>query len=351
MGELRRLQSARWLRLYHPDRRFDRCERVVSLYGLTKSLLFRLEPEKAHAIGLRLMPILGNKRLDVPSLKVKTSMGELPNPIGLAAGFDKDATHLAVLEKLGFGYIVAGTVTKLPWPGHPKPRIVRNPKEKTLMNSMGFPNAGIEAFIQKIRSQELTIPIVGSISGQTIPDIIDCYEKLQPYVAGIELNLSSPNTAKLRDFREPGPFKEIATEMVARRRKPTYLKIPPYIDDAQFAGILELVRLWNKLGFEGVTAGNGIPMNDQRLAVGRGGFSGPPLLPKTIQAVQALRKTVSPDFEINAVGGISRTQDVQRVLTEGATTLQLYTALVFEGPWLIRKMLKDISTNESQHSR
>jgi dihydroorotate dehydrogenase len=295
------------------------------------------------------MSLLGDLRLDVPSLRVKTSLGELPNPIGLAAGFDKNGTHLSVLEKLGFGYIVAGTVTKPPWPGHPKPRIVRNPKEKTMMNSMGFPNAGVEAVIHNLRNQELKIPIVGSISGQTIPDIIDCYEKLQPYVAAIELNLSSPNTAKLRDLREPGPFREITTEMAARRRKPTYLKIPPYVDLTQFGTILELVRLWNKLGFEGVTACNAIPMSDQRLAVGTGGFSGPPLLPKTIQAVQAIRKTVSPDFEINAVGGISNAEDARRVLAEGATTLQIYTALVFEGPWLIRKMLKELSTN-ANHS-
>jgi dihydroorotate dehydrogenase len=296
------------------------------------------------------MRLLGDQRLDLPSLRVKTSFGELRNPIGLAAGFDKDGAHLSVLEKLGFGYIVAGTATKPPQPGNTKPRIARNPKEKTMMNSMGFPNVGVEAFIRNIQGQELGIPIVGSISGQTIPDVIDCYEKLQPYVAAVELNLSSPNTAKLRDLREPEPFREIATEMAARKRKPTYLKIPPYIDESQFAGVLELVKLWNKLGFEGVTACNSIPMNDQRLAVGAGGFSGPPLLPKTIQAVQAIRKTVSSDFEINAVGGISKAEDARHVLAEGATTLQIYTALVFEGPWMIREMLKELSTNPSQHS-
>jgi len=323
---------------------------VVSMYGLAKSLLFKLEPERAHAIGLQLMRFLGDQRLDLPSLRIKTSFGKLCNPIGLAGGFDKDATHLSVLEKLGFGYIVAGTVTKSPWPGNAKPRIARNPKEKTMINSMGFPNAGVEAFIHNIQSQKLSIPIVGSMSGQTVPDIIDCYEELQPHVEAVELNLSSPNTAKLRDLREPEPFREIVTDMVAHKRKPTYLKIPPYIDESQFAGILELVKLWNKLGFEGVTACNSIPTNDQRLAVGAGGFSGPPLLPKTIQAVQAIRKAVSPDFEINAVGGISKAEDAQRILAEGATTLQIYTALVFEGPWLIHRMLKDMSTNTWQHS-
>jgi dihydroorotate dehydrogenase len=321
------------------------------MYELTKSLLFRLEPERAHAIGLQFMRLLGDQRLDLPSLRVKTSFGELPNPIGLAAGFDKDAKHLSVLEKLGFGYIVAGTVTKPPWPGHPKPRIARNPKEKTMMNSMGFPNDGVEAFIRRIQHQELSIPLVGSISGQIIRDIIDCYEKLQPYVAAVELNLSSPNTAKLRDLREPDAFREIATEMAALKRKPTYLKIPPYIDEAQFAGILNLVKLWGKLGFEGVTACNAIPMSDERLAVGAGGFSGPPLLPGTIQTMRALRKTVPPSFEINAVGGISKAEDARRLLAEGATTLQIYTALIFEGPWLIREILKELSTNpQQQHS-
>lgn len=322
---------------------------MASMYGLTKSLLFRLEPERAHGIGLQFMRLLKDQRLDLPPLRVKTSFGELPNPIGLAAGYDKDAKHLSVLEKLGFGYIVAGTVTKPPWPGHPKPRIARNPKEKTLMNSMGFPNDGVEAFVRRIQNLELSIPLVASISGQIIPDIIDCYEKLQPHVAAVELNLSSPNTAKLRDLRELEPFKEIATEMAARKRKPTYLKIPPYIDEVQFAGILNLVKLWSKLGFEGVTACNAIPKNDQRLAVGVGGFSGPPLLPGTIQTVKALRRIVPPNFEINAVGGISKAEDARRVLAEGATTLQIYTALIFEGPWLIREMLKELSN--PRHSR
>jgi dihydroorotate dehydrogenase len=216
-----------------------------------------------------------------------------------------------------------------------------------MMNSMGFPNAGLEAIIRNLQSQRLRIPIVGSISGQTIPDIIDCYEKLQPYVAAIELNLSSPNTAKLRDLREPEPFREIASQMATRKHKPTYLKIPPYADEAQFGRILELIRLWNKLGFEGVTACNAMPMKDERLAVGAGGFSGPPLFPKTIQAVQAIRKTVSHDFEINAVGGVSEAEDAQRLLAEGASTVQIYTALVFEGPWLIRKMLKELSSSLS----
>lgn len=317
----------------------------MSLYDLAKLLLFRMDPERAHAIGLKLMRTLGSMRLDDPALRVKTSLGDLANPIGLAGGYDKTGKYLQSIEKLGFGYLVTGTVTRPPWPGHPKPRIVRNIKDSSLVNALGFPNPGVDTFILNVTKQKVRVPIVGSISGQTIPDILECYEKLQPHVSGIELNLSSPNTAKLRDLRQMEPFKELAADMRPRKRKPTYLKIPAYEDEAQFSQVLKIVKLWNELGFEGVTSGNALPVKEQRVAIGTGGLSGPVLLEGTIKATRSIRNVTSANFEINAVGGISSSRDVRTVLAEGATTAQLYTALIFHGPSLINKMLKELVMN------
>jgi len=315
----------------------------VSLYTLARTLLFRIEPERAHAIGLKLLRFLGNMRVDEPSLRAETSLGDLDNVIGLAAGYDKTGEYLESLEKLGFGYLVAGTVTMSPWPGHPKPRIIRDSGQRALVNALGFPNPGLDQFIRNISSQRVSVPVVASISGQTIRDIIECYKKLQPRVSGIELNLSSPNTPKLRDLREPEAFKELATEMASHKRKPTYLKVLPYRDRSQFVEVLQLVKTWSELGFEGATASNTLLIDESRLATGTGGLSGPPLFPRTVEAIRAIRNVVPISFEINAVGGISSGKDVVAALKEGATTVQIFTAVVFDGPTLMHRILRELS--------
>ncbi len=304
--------------------------------------MFRIEPERAHALGMSFMRLVPAVNIDDPSLQVKTKFGIIRNPIGLGAGFDKTASHLSAIERLGFGYLIAGTVTFDPWPGHPKPRIVRNPRDKTMVNAFGFPNPGVKVFIQNLKRQKVKVPVIGSVSGRELESITKCYDKLQPHVAGIELNLSSPNTAKLKDFRELEPFKELVQSMLPLKRKPTYLKIPPLIDDIQFSKILELVKFWASLGFDGVTAANAIPVDEPRVSIKTGGFSGPPLFPKLLKAIKIIRENVPKDFEINAIGGISSAEDVRSAMSAGANTVQILTGLVFEGPGLIKQILNNL---------
>ncbi len=294
------------------------------------------------------MKLLPAVNIQDPALQIKTKFGVLRNPIGLGGGFDKSAIHLSAIERLGFGYLIAGTVTLDPWPGHPKPRIVRYPKDKTIVNALGFPNPGVEVVIKNLQNQKVKVPVIGSVSGWELESIIKCYNILQPHVAGIELNLSSPNTAKLKDFRELASFKELAQSMRPLRRKPTYLKIPPYIDDAQFAKVIELVKFWVSLDFDGVTAANSIPVDEQRVSVKTGGYSGPPLFPKLVKAIKIIRESVPKDFEINAVGGISNAENVRTALSSGANTVQIYTGLVFEGPGLVKGIIKDMLSKNSR---
>lgn len=288
---------------------------------------------------MRLYPAVD---IEDPSLQVKTKFGTLRNPIGLGGGFDKEATHLSAIERLGFGYLVAGTVTLDPWPGHPKPRIVRYPSDKTMVNALGFPNPGVDVFIENLRHQKIGVPVLGSVSGRELESITKCYDRLQPHVAGIELNLSSPNTSKLKDFREIDSFKELAQSMRSLKRKPTYLKIPPFIDDNQFSKIMELVKYWVSLGFDGVTAANAIPVEEPRVSIKTGGYSGPPLFPNLVKAIKMVRDNVPKDFEVNAIGGISNSENVRKALSAGANTVQILTGLVFEGPGLIKRILNDL---------
>ena len=306
-------------------------------FSLVRPILFRLEPERAHDLGLSLLGWAS--KIKAEPMPTKTAFGELANPLGMPAGYDKSGEHLQNLARLGFGYLVAGTFTASGWPGNPKPRVARDKGEMGLVNALGFPNPGVDAFIRALKP--VGPPVIASISGKTIEDVLACYSKVQPHVAGIELNLSSPNTPDLRDLREPAAFGELARAMKGMKRRPSYLKTPPYVDEAQFSGVLGLVKEWHSLGFEGVTASNSMPVEDKRMAVGRGGKSGPFLLERTKKAVAAIRRSVDPSFEVNACGGISSPADAAGLLGLGATTIQVFTAMVYQGPALIKAILTD----------
>ena len=287
----------------------------MDAFRIARPFLFALEPERAHNVGLSLMRFAS--KITAEPTPVETALGQLANPLGLAAGYDKTGSHLQNLARLGFGYIVAGTFTLSPWRGNPKPRVARNQKDKTLVNALGFPNPGIGAFVGTLSSQgALGIPLVASISGKTVEDVVGCYSKVQQHVAGVELNLSSPNTPNLRDLREPAAFADLAQALRDVKAKPTYLKTPPYLDEAQFDGVMGLVKKWESLGFEGVTASNSIPVEDARMAVGKGGWSGPPLFDHTTAAVERIRKSVGRSFEVNACGGIRKRSAVVPVASD-----------------------------------
>ncbi len=319
-------------------------------YTIASPILFALDPERAHNLGLSLMRFASKIRVE--PIPLKTALGDLANPLGLPAGYDKTGDHLRNLARLGFGYMVAGTFTVSPLAGNPRPRVARNRRDKTIVNALGFPNPGVDAFVSNISSHgPLGVPLVASISGRTVEDILACYSKVQRHVAGVELNLSSPNTPNLRDLREPAAFAELAQAMKGAKIKPTYLKTPPYIDETQFEAVAGLVNKWEEMGFEGVTASNSLPVEDARMAVGKGGLSGPPLLERTKAAVERIRKSVGPSFEVNACGGISSPEDASSLLTLGATTVQVFTALVYQGPALVRGILTDPATRRAVEAR
>ncbi|MDA4115665.1 MAG: dihydroorotate dehydrogenase 2 [Thaumarchaeota archaeon] len=312
----------------------------MDAFKLVRPILFALPPERAHDVGLSLMRFAS--RIHAEPMPVKTALGELANPLGMPAGYDKTGSHLRSLARLGFGYVVAGTFTLAPWPGNPKPRVARNKGERTLVNALGFPNPGIDSFIANLSSRAPPdVPVMASISGKTMEDVLGCYSKVQKHVAGVELNLSSPNTPDLRDLREPVAFAELSQALKDAKAKPTYLKTPPYAEEGQFDGVMGLVRRWESLGFEGVTASNSMPVEDARMGVGRGGWSGPPLLDHTKKAVERIRRSVDPAFEVNACGGISSPADAEALLELGANTVQVFTALVYQGPALVKSILSD----------
>ncbi|MDA1189191.1 MAG: dihydroorotate dehydrogenase (quinone) [Chloroflexi bacterium] len=265
---------------------------------------------------------------------------KLSSPVGLAAGFDKDCRMLQSLSRLGFGYLVGGTVVAHPQLGNAKPRMVRRIRERALVNSLGFPSKGLDAVAAAIehRRDMPATPLVMSVAGVTIEQAVTCHRKLEPLSDAIEVNISSPNTAGLRLFQEPEELRKLLDALNEERYRPLFVKLPRYPagEENALEKTLELTRVCVDTGMNGVTVANTRPVEDARLAIGRGGLSGQPLLEETVRLVEVVRKEVGEKLAINACGGISTGDDAWAVLQAGATTVQLYTVMIYRGPLVVR---------------
>ena len=315
----------------------------MSIYTRSvRPLLFKLPPERAQWLAEKSLLASPLWRfvsgLEDPRLHTEVAGIRLPNPIGFAAGHDKDCGKLGRLAGLGFGYMVGGTVTAQPRPGHPLLRIVRNIHEGALVNSLGFPSRGLEEAARRLERGGVGVPVLVSISGLTVQEFIACHRKLSPLCAGIELNISSPNTQGIRVFQEPDRLRELLSGLRPLKERPLFLKLPPYFDDDQRDGVMKLVDVCLDHGVEGVTVSNTHPVDDDRLAVGRGGLSGRPLLPHTLRMVDEIRRHAGEGLVINGCGGISSGEDALNVLRAGANTLQLFTGFIYEGPFLMKRI-------------
>ncbi|MEM1952731.1 MAG: dihydroorotate dehydrogenase (quinone) [Candidatus Caldarchaeum sp.] len=319
--------------------------------GLVYSFLARLPPETAHEIGLRLLKHLPIQLKDSDEcFTVVTRFGRLRNPIGLAAGFDKDGTYLKSFEKLGFGYLVAGTVTRNFRKGFDKPRLVRRRKDHALVNAMGFPNPGLERFLENVAANlPESVPVVVSVADEKFEQFVECYKQVQNLAAAVEINISSPNTPQLRHYFQPAVFENLTSWLKQFKTKPSYLKTPPTTSQTEKETILKIVKIWHEYGFDGVTAVNTLLVHEPRVSVKRGGLSGKPLFPYMLKSVQEMRSMFGDDFEIHAVGGIWNGGDVFTALKNGATTVQIYTALVYRGLEVVAKILHELKEHMKKH--
>ena len=325
---------------------------------LVRPLLFALPPEGAQAVaefalkraGLwkMLAPVL---RAPVDGPRVSLAGLDLANPVGMAAGYDKDCEFLPSLAALGFGYITGGTVTERPQPGNPRPRVLRKPREKALINALGFPSRGLEfaaAHLERTLRGPGHAPLIVSVSGVTVESIVRCHRRLEPLADAIEINISSPNTAGLRVFQEPVALSELLQEAGRGRSKPLFVKLPPYEDErAARDRILALAEVCARSGIDALTISNTRPTRDPRLAVGAGGLSGRPLLEDTLRMVAEVGDALSHTVAINACGGIFTGDDALRALDAGAMTVQLLTGLIYRGPGIVRRINREMASKKS----
>ena len=264
----------------------------------------------------------------------------MPNPVGLAAGFDKNCELSTALFDIGFGYLTLGTVTLNPREGNPKPRIWRYPG-KSIVNSMGLPNQGAEHIASNLSKHRTErCPVIVSVSGLNVEEFVQCYRVIEPLVDGIELNISTPNTVGVRIFQQPDVLKKLLDAITGARTpdKPVWVKVPPYFNAKDRENVLELVELCIKNSIDGVTAINTKMIQEPRASIGTGGLSGPLIFEDMLRIVADICRHTEGKIPINACGGISSALNAWQAFEAGASSVQIYTAFIYEGPALISKI-------------
>lgn len=335
--------------------------------SIIRPLLFKFDPEEVHHFTFSILKNFGfltklflpkpieDKRLEreVFGLKFK-------NPVGLAAGFDKDAKLFNELSNLGFGFIEIGTLTPKPQPGNDKKRLFRLKEDSAIINRMGFNNGGVDEAIERLKKNSLRqaqtdkILIGGNIgknkvtpNEEAVNDYKICFEKLFPYVDYFVVNVSSPNTPNLRELQDKKPLTELLStlqnlNLKKPKQKPILLKIAPDLTDEQLLDIIDIVK---ETQIAGVIATNTTLSRENLVSENKsemGGLSGKPLTKRSTEVIRFLSEKSGKAFPIIGVGGIHTAQDALEKLEAGASLVQLYTGFIYEGPELINEINREI---------
>ncbi len=332
--------------------------------SLIKPLLFQFDPEKVHHFSfksikfLHKIPFLGQlirKQFCVHSKSLEREVFgiKFPNPVGLAAGFDKDAKLINELNNFGFGFIEIGTLTPKPQAGNPKKRLFRLIEDEAIINRMGFNNEGVMAAVQRLKSKGEII-IGGNIgknkvtpNAEAIDDYAYAFEALFEVVDYFVVNVSSPNTPNLRELQDKKPLTNLLSHLKALNAnksnpKPILLKIAPDLNNAQLTDIISIVE---QTEIDGLIATNTTISRDglqSKHKAEAGGLSGKPLTKRSTEAIKFIKEHQKAKFPVIAVGGIMTAQDALEKLDAGADLIQLYTGFVFHGPKLIKSINKAI---------
>ena len=324
----------------------------MSLYRLARPLLFSLDAENAHHLGLRAAGLAALFTPPVPRLPVRAMGLEFTNPVGLAAGLDKNAGHVDALAALGFGFVEVGTVTPRPQPGNPPPRLFRLPEKEALINRLGFNNVGLAAFLDNVRRARWN-GVLGINLGRnadTPPErAIDDYElglkQAYAHASYVTINISSPNTAGLRDLQQAGRLESLLSRMSTLRaalaekhgrRVPLVVKVAPDLSGAEIRAMADAVR---RHGIDGVIATNTSVSREGveglRHAREAGGLSGAPIRARATEVLRQFSLALKGEAVLIGAGGIMSGADAREKIDAGATLVQLYTGLVYRGPGLI----------------
>jgi dihydroorotate dehydrogenase len=341
------------------------------MYGLTRPLLFCLDAERAHGLALAaietayrtgLHPLLASRPTGLP----RRVFGlDFVNPIGLAAGMDKNGAHIDALAALGFGFIEIGTTTPRPQPGNPKPRMFRLPEHQAVINRLGFNNDGVDALLRNVGRARYK-GVLGINIGKNkdtpneraIDDYLYCLERVYPAAGYVTINISSPNTQGLRDLQHEeslraliSTLREAQERLGAQhgRRRPMLVKIAPDLSEAEIDAAAEVFAA---TAVDGVIATNTTIERDavagHRFASQSGGLSGRPLMARATEVLRRLRERLPASIPLVGVGGICSGEDAAAKIAAGAELVQFYTGMVFRGPALIGESIEAIRRHDAR---
>ena len=345
------------------------------MYGLARPFLFAFDAERAHGLGLAsleaayrcgLSPLLATPPRPLPTKALGLTF---PNPVGLAAGLDKNGAHVDALLSLGFGFVEVGTVTPLPQPGNPRPRMFRLPQQQAVINRLGFNNLGVDVLVRNVERAKRRTGLLGINIGKNkdtpnedaVADYLVCLRRVYPLADYVTVNISSPNTAGLRELQEEqalrklvGTLRDEQEKLAARhgKRVPLLVKIAPDLSEND---IDAAARVLGDLAVDGVIATNTTISREgvegARHAQQAGGLSGAPLMGQATTVLRMLRTRLPDTIPLVGVGGILHGADAATKQAAGALLVQTYTGLVYRGPALIAECVDALRRRKEAPSR
>ncbi|HEX7349288.1 MAG TPA: quinone-dependent dihydroorotate dehydrogenase [Rhodanobacteraceae bacterium] len=336
------------------------------MYPQLRPLLFMLEAEAAHGLTLYALDVAERSNLmrlvaqpPPADLPVRAFGIDFPNPVGLAAGLDKNGAHIDALGALGFGFIEVGTVTPRPQPGNPKPRLFRLPEHEAIINRMGFNNAGVDALARNVEKSHWR-GVLGINIGKNkdtpntdaAKDYLACLERVYPLASYVTVNVSSPNTPGLRELQQGDALRRLVATLVDARerlatqhgaRKPLLLKIAPDLDDQQMDAIATTLL---DSSIDGLICTNTTidhaGVAGAMYANEAGGLSGKPLFDAATEVLRGMAARLAGKLPLVGVGGVLSGSDAADKLSAGATLVQIYSGLIYRGPWLVTECVEEI---------
>lgn len=336
------------------------------LYRLLRSLMFRLDAEKSHHLGLsglNLMEMSGLSWLlyrKIAAKPVRVMGLEFPNAVGLAAGLDKNGDYIEAMSALGFGFVEIGTVTPRPQPGNPKPRLFRIPEAEGIINRMGFNNLGVDHLLEQVKAAD-TKSLIGINIGknfdtpveQAVDDYLIGLNKVYPYADYVTINISSPNTPGLRNLQFGESLDALLSALKQEQKKlaeehgryvPMAVKVAPDLTEDE---VRQLANAFGSHQIDAVIATNTTMSRDEVEGLPNaneaGGLSGAPVFEKSTEVVRQFRAALPEDLPIIAAGGIMCAEDAMAKLEAGASLVQIYSGLIYRGPSLVREVIETIA--------
>jgi dihydroorotate dehydrogenase len=331
---------------------------AMSVYGsLIKPALFSLPPDLTHSIGhlalryslpWRMMAAAGRLEVDNPVLKTRFAGVDLASPVGLAAGFDKDCELIGALSRLGFGFLTVGSIMPEPRPGHPYPRLVRYTDTESLADSMGLPSRGLDYCVGHLKQVGRTrVPVFANIGGFSAETIATSLFAVEPFVDGVEISLMCPNVPRDgKTFDDVGLLREIL-KRTEGRRKPAIVRVPN--DTARSDRLAELIECCVEGGIDGIKVAGGRAISEPRLGMEQGTLHGRAVFDAALENVARAARLVRGRIPIKANGGISSGGDVLAMLRAGATCVDLYSAFIYQGWDVARRINLELASLLQQH--